>query len=118
MQLKIIKTKKDYFKALVRFEEIFQAKAGTSESDEADVLSLLVKAYEDKHFVIEASSPLEAIRYRMKEQGLSNSDLAAILGFKSRVTDVFNKNRKLNLSMIRKLNQHLNIPIEILVKGY
>ncbi|MEO5650439.1 MAG: helix-turn-helix domain-containing protein [Ginsengibacter sp.] len=118
MQLKIIRTKKDYFRALERFEEIFQAKAGTSESDEADVLSLLIKAYEDKNFVIESSSPLEAIRYRMKEQGLSNSDLAAILGFKSRVTDIFNKNRKLSLGMIRKLNQQLHIPLETLVREY
>ena len=118
MELKIIKTKKDYFKSLERFEEIFQAIVGTPESDEADVLSLLIKAYEDKHFVIEAPSPLEAIRYRMKEQGLSNSDLASILGFKSRVTDIFNKNRKLSLAHIRKLNQQLNIPLEILVKEY
>lgn len=118
MQLKIIKTKKDYSKALERFEKIFQAKTGTPESDEADVLSLLIKDYEDKHFVIEAPSPLEAIKYRMKEQGLSNSDLAAILGFKSRVTDIFNKNRKLNLGMIRKLNRQLHIPLETLAREY
>lgn len=118
MRLKIIKTKKDYSKALERFEKIFQSKAGTPESDEADVLSLLIKDYEDRHFVIEAPSPLEAIRYRMKEQGLSNIDLAAILGFKSRVTDIFNKNRKLNLSMIRKLNQQLHIPLETLAREY
>lgn len=118
MQLKIIRTKKDYLKALERFEKIFQAKGGTPESDEADVLSLLIKAYEDKHFVIRASSPLEAIRYRMKEQGLSNSDLAEILGFKSRVSDLFNKNRKLSLCMIRKLNKQLHIPLETLVREY
>lgn len=118
MQLKIIRTKKDYLGALERFEEIFQAKSGCPESDEADVLALLIKAYEDKHFVIEATSPLEAIKYRMKEQGLTNSDLASILGFKSRVTDIFNKNRKLNLAMIRKLNKQLNIPLETLVKEY
>ena len=118
MELKIIKSKKDYLKSLERFEEVFQAKVGTRESDEADLLSLLIKVYEDKHFVIEASNPLEAIRYRMKEQGLSNSDLAVILGFKSRVTDIFNRNRKLSLGLIRKLNQQLNIPLEILVKEY
>jgi HTH-type transcriptional regulator/antitoxin HigA len=118
MQLKIIKTKKDYMEALERFEEIFQAKPGTAESDEADVLSLLIKTYEDKHFVIEVSSPLEAIKYRMNEQGLSNSDLASILGFKSRVTDLFNRNRKLNLKMIRKLNKQLQIPLETLIMEY
>lgn len=118
MQLKIIRTKKDYLRSLKRFEEIFQAKAGSPESDEADVLSLLIKAYEDKHFVIQAPTPLEAIKYRMKEQGLTNKDLAAILGFKSRVTDLFNKNRKLNLNMIRKLNEELHIPLETLVREY
>ena len=118
MQLKIIRTKKDYLRSLKRFEEIFQTKAGSPESDEADVLSLLIKAYEDKHFVIQAPTPLEAIKYRMKEQGLTNKDLAAILGFKSRVTDLFNKNRKLNLNMIRKLNEELHIPLETLVREY
>lgn len=118
MKFKILKTKKDYHTALERFEEIFQAKSGSAESDEADVLSLLLKEYEEKHFVIEAPNPLEAIKYRMDQQGLTNSDLAAILGFKSRVTDIFNKHRKLNLTMVRKLHNQLNIPLETLVKEY
>lgn len=118
MQLKIIRTKKDYLKSLKRFEEIFLAKAGSPESDEADVLSILIKVYEDKHFVMQTPTPIEAIKYRMKEQGLSNKDLAAILGYKSRVTDLFNKNRKLNLNMIRKLNEELHIPLETLVREY
>jgi HTH-type transcriptional regulator / antitoxin HigA len=118
MKLKILKTKKDYQAALERFEEIFQAKPGSSESDEADVLSLLLKDYEEKHYVIKAPSPLEAIKYRMEQQGLTNSDLAVILGFKSRVTDIFNKHRKLNLTMVRKLHDQLNIPLETLVKEY
>ncbi len=118
MKLKILKTKKDYLKALERFEEIFQAKPGSSESDEADVLSLLLKEYDEKHYVIHAPSPLEAIRYRMEQQGLTNRDLAAILGYKSRVTDIFNKHRKLNLTMVRKLHSRLNIPLETLVKEY
>ena len=87
-----------------RFEEIIQAKPGTAESDEADVLSLLIKDYEDKHYVIAAPSPLEEIKYRMEQQGISNRDLASILGFESRVTDIFNKHRKLNLTMIRQLH--------------
>ena len=118
MKLKILKTKKDYKEALLRFEEIFQAKQGSSESDEADVLSLLIKGYEDNHFAIQAPDPLEAIKYRMEQQGLTNNDLAALLGFKSRVTDIFNKHRKLNLAMIRKLHDQLNIPLETLVKEY
>jgi HTH-type transcriptional regulator/antitoxin HigA len=118
MKLKILKTKKDYQDALKRFEEIFQAKTGSTESDEADVLSLLLKHYEEKHYVIEAPNPLEAIKYRMEQQGLTNSDLAGILGFKSRVTDIFKKHRKLNLTMVRKLHDELNIPLETLIKDY
>lgn len=118
MILKILKTKKDYLIALERFEEIFQAKPGSPESDEADVLSLLINEYEEKHFVIDAPDPLAAIKYRMQQQGLTNSDLAVILGFKSRVTDIFNKHRKLNLTMVRKLHHELNIPLATLVKEY
>lgn len=118
MLVKKIKSKKDYETALQRFENIFQAKAGSIESDEADVLALLIKDYEERHYVIEAPDPIEAIRYRMEQKGLSNKDLANILGFKSRVTDIFKKNRKLNLAMIRKLHDALQIPLQSLVKEY
>lgn len=118
MQLKIIKSKKDYLKSLERFEEIFQAKTGTKESEEADVLALLIKEYEDKNYLVQAPDPLEAIKYRMEQQGLTNTDLAQILGFKSRVTDLFNKHRKLNLRMVRKLHNKLNIPLETLIREY
>ena len=118
MELKIIKTKKDYVNALSRLEEIFSAKKGTKESDEADVLALLIKDYEDTHYVIDAPTPLEAIKYRMEQQGLTNKDLARVLGYKSRVSDIFHKNRKLNLRMIRRLYEKLNIPLETLVREY
>ncbi len=118
MKLKIIKTKTAYQAALGRFEEIFQAKAGSAQSDEADVLALLIREYEDKHFVIEAPDPLQAIKYRMEQQGLTNRDLASILGFKSRVTDIFKRHRKLTLAMVRKLHDQLDIPLETLVKEY
>jgi HTH-type transcriptional regulator/antitoxin HigA len=118
MELKIIKTKKDYHAALERFEEVFSAKQGTKDSNEADILALLIENYENKHFVIEAPSPLEAIKYRMEQQGLSNQDLANILGYKSRVSDIFHHTRKLNLKMIRQLYDKLHIPLETLVKEY
>ncbi len=118
MLLRVIKSNKEYKKSLERFEEIFQAKTGTVEGDEADVLALLIRDYEEKHFIIDAPSPLEAIKYRMEQQGLSNKDLAKILGFKSRVSDIFKHNRKLNLGMIRKLNMELHIPLETLIKEY
>ena len=118
MELKIIKSKKDYLNSLERFEEIFQAKAGSKESEEADVLALLIQQYEDKNYIIKAPDPLVAIRYRMEQQGLTNTDLAKILGFKSRVTDLFNKHRKLNLGMVRRLHSKLNIPLETLIQEY
>ena len=116
--MKIIKTRKDYTNTLERFEDIFQAPAGTTDSDEADVLAVLLKDYEDRHFIIEAPGPIEAIKYRMEQQGLTNKELADILGYKSRVTDIFKKNRKLNLSMVRKLHEQLHIPLQSLVKEY
>lgn len=118
MEIKILKTKKDYNSALRRLEELFHAKPGTPDSDEADLLALLISSYEDKHFVIAAPSPLEAIRYRMEQQGLTNVDLARILGYKSRVSDLFNRRRKLNVKMVRKLHRQLNIPLETLIKEY
>jgi HTH-type transcriptional regulator/antitoxin HigA len=118
MTLKILKTKKDYLSALSRFETIFQAKPGAKESDEADVLALLIKEYEDKHYVINSPSPIEAIKYRMEQQGLTNMDLVPVLGSKSRVSDIFRKSRKLNLGMVRKLHSILHIPLETLIREY
>ena len=74
--------------------------------------------YEEKHFVIEIPNPIEAIKYRMEQQGLTNKDLADILGYKSRVSDLFKNNRKLNLGMIRKLYNEWHIPLETLVREY
>ena len=118
MQFKIIKTKKNYLLTLKRFEEIFQAEENTLQSEEADLLALLLKEFEEKHYIINAPNPLEAIKYRMEQQGLTNNDLAKILGFKSRVTDLFNHHRKLNLTMVRKLHLALNIPLQTLIKEY
>ncbi|MBN9485025.1 MAG: hypothetical protein BGO70_05110 [Bacteroidetes bacterium 43-93] len=118
MELKILKTRKDYKQALERFSELFQAVPGTKESDEADVLALLISNYEEEHFVINSPSPIEAIQYRMEQQGLTNKELADILGYKSRVTDLFKRNRKINLNMIRRLHEALHIPLETLIKEY
>jgi len=118
MTLKILKTRKDYLNALARFEDLFQAKEGTKESNEADILALLIKEYEDKRYVINAPSPIEAIKYRMEQQGLTNKDLAVFIGSKSRVSDIFRKSRKLSLGMVRKLHQALHIPLETLIREY
>jgi len=116
-QIEIIKTRKQYTKALERFEKIFLAAEGTKEGKEAGVLSLLLKDYEDKHFVIDTPDPIEAIKYRMEKQGLTRKDLANILG-KNRVTDLFNKHRPLNLNQIRRLHEQWKMPLETLVKKY
>ncbi|TND09437.1 MAG: XRE family transcriptional regulator [Bacteroidetes bacterium] len=116
MTYKKIKTKKDYQSALVRFEQVFHAKPGTKEGDEAEVLAVLIKDYEDRTFIIEAPDALDAIRYRMEQEGMTNKDLAKILGYKSRVSDIFNGRRKLNLAMIRNLHLKMHIPLEALVK--
>ncbi len=118
MEVKIIRNKQQYLATMERFEELFQAKSGTKESDEADMLALVIKDYEERHYVIEAPDPIEAIKYRMQQQGITNKQLADILGYKSRVTDLFKKNRKINLAMIRKLHDSLHIPLQSLVKEY
>lgn len=118
MEIKTLKNNDDYLATLSRFEEIFQADEGTKESDEADVLALLIKDYEEKHYHIEAPDPIEAIKYRMEQQGLTNKDLAFLMGYKNPVTSIFNKSRKLNLNMVRKLHETLNIPLQLLIKEY
>jgi HTH-type transcriptional regulator/antitoxin HigA len=114
--IKKIKTKKDYSLALARFEKIFHAKTGTKEGDEAELLAIVIKDYEDRHFVFEAPDPIEAIQYRMEQQGLTKKDLAKILGYKSRVSDIFSGRRKLTLEMVRNLHEKLNIPLASLIK--
>jgi len=118
MKLKVIKTKKDYNEALDRLEKIFDAKPGTAKGDELDLLSLLIDQYEKEHFPIEAPDPIEAIKFRMEQLGMKQTDLANTIGFKSRVSEVLNKKRKLTLDMIRKLHEELNIPTSILIQEY
>ena len=118
MRLKVIKTKKDYNEALERLEKIFDAKPGSPKGDELDILSLLIDQYEKEHFPIEAPDPIEAIKFRMEQLGMKQADLANTIGFKSRVSEILNKKRKLTLEMIRKLHEELNIPTSILIKEY
>ncbi len=118
MELKIIKTKADYYQALAMFEKIFHAKKGTKESDAADILAIFIGQYENEHFQIKASDPIEAIKYRMEQQNLKQKDLARYLGGKDKVSKILNRKRKLTLEMIRNLNEFLNIPLNALVKDY
>ncbi len=118
MNLKPIKTENDYQKALKRLEEIFDAKIGTAESDETDILGLMIDDYEKKHYPIEAPDPIEAIKIRMEELNLKQKDLADALGGKNRVSEILNRKRKLTLEMIRKLTSKLNISAGVLVNDY
>jgi HTH-type transcriptional regulator / antitoxin HigA len=113
-----LKTNKDYENALKRMELLFDAPAGTTESDEADILALVIDDYERKHFPIEAPDPIEAIKIRMEEMQLKQSDLVNEIGGKSRVSEILNRKRKLTVDMIRNLTSRLNLSANILVKDY
>jgi HTH-type transcriptional regulator/antitoxin HigA len=118
MTIKLIKTEVDYQNALKRLEEIFDAKQGTTESDEADILGLMIDEYEKKHYPIEAPDPIEAIKIRMEEMQLKQVDLADALGGKNRVSEVLNRKRKLTLDMIRNLTIRLNLSPDLLIHDY
>ena len=118
MDIKAIKTEKDYNQALDRLDKIFHAPADTKEGDEAEILSILIEKYEDEYYPIEAPDPIEAIQFRMEQMGMSNKDLAKIIGYKSRVSELFSRKRKLNLKMIRNLHDKLKIPYESLIADY
>jgi HTH-type transcriptional regulator/antitoxin HigA len=118
MNIQLIKTESDYRNALNRLEQVFDAKIGTPESDEADVLALVVEEYEKKHYPIEAPDPIEAIKIRMQEMQLKQVDLINEIGGKSRVSEVLNRKRKLTVEMIRKLAQKLNLSAELLIMDY
>ena len=118
MILRPIKTKKDYQDALVRLEKIFDAKPGSAEGDELELLGIIIDAYEKVHYPIDFPDPIEAIKFRMEQLGYTQSDLANIVGLKSRASEILNKKRKLTLEMIRNLHNTLNIPTDVLIQSY
>jgi HTH-type transcriptional regulator/antitoxin HigA len=115
MDIRPIRSKQDYEKALRRVEALMTAKPGTDEGDELDVLATLIEAYEQMHFPVNAADPVEAILFRMEQQGLERSDLEVYLGSRHRVSEVLNRKRGLSLDMIRRLLEGLGIPLEALV---
>lgn len=118
MEIKPIKNEKDYNQALERLETIFDAMPGTPESDELEVLGILIDQYENEHFPIELPDPIEAIKFRMEQMGYNQNDLAKIIGLKSRASEILNRKRKLSLEMIRQLHERLNIPTDVLIQIY
>ncbi len=118
MNIKVIKTEQDYELALERLKEIFHAPIDSQEGDEAEVLSILIEKYEDEKYPIEAPDPVSAIMFRMEQMEMTKKDLTEILGYKSRVSEIFSRKRKLSINMIRKLHDKLNIPYESLIADY
>ena len=118
MEIKPIKTEKDYDAALKEIEKLLDAEPGTEEGDRLEILSTLVEAYEDEHYDIPAPDPIQAINYFMESRGLTRADLEPYIGSRARVSEILNRKRPLTLSMIQRLHVELGIPAELLVKPY
>jgi len=115
MNIKPIKTRKDYNKTLKQVEEFWDAKANSTEADALNILTILIEDYEEKYFTIYPPDPVEAIKFRMEQLGLKNKDIANILGGKNRVSEILRRKRELTVKMIRGLNEKLGIPAESLI---
>ncbi len=118
MEIKPIKTENDYNQALERLEIIFDAKPGSPEGDELEVLGILIDQFENENFPIGLPDPIEAIKFRMEQMGYNQNDLAKIVGLKSRASEILNRKRKLSLEMIRQLHERLHIPTDVLIQNY
>src|SRR5438876_3734368 len=103
-EVRPIRTKRDYEGALEEVERLWGAKSGTREGDRLDVLATLIDAYEAEHYQMEPPDPVEAIMFRMEQQGLSRKDLEPIIGTRTRVAEVLNRKRSLSIGMIRRLH--------------
>jgi HTH-type transcriptional regulator / antitoxin HigA len=114
--VKPIRTKKDHEAALAEVERLWGAGLGTPEGDRLDVLATLIDAYEAAHFPIDPPDPIEAIKFRMEQQGLTRKDLEPLIGTRTRVAEVLNRKRSLSIGMIRRLHQALGISAEVLIR--
>lgn len=116
MEIKPIRNEANHEEALREIERLWGAKEGTPEGDRLDVLTTLVEAYEEKHFPMDAPDPIEAIKFRLEQQGLDHRALVGVIGGRSRVYEVMHRKRKLSLEMIRRLNARFGIPAEVLIR--
>ena len=114
-EVKPIRSEADYEGALAEVERLWGARSGTPEGDRLDVLATLIDAYESAHHPIDPPDPIEAIKFRMEQQALTRKDLEGVLGTRTRVAEVLNRRRGLSINMIRRLNQKLGIPADILI---
>lgn len=115
MNIKPIRNDDDLHAAFKRLERVFHAKKGTAAADEMEILVTLIEAYEQKYYAISAADPIEAIKFRMEQQGLTQKDLEPFIGSSGRVSEVLNNKRRLSLSMIKRLHDGLHIPYESLL---
>ena len=116
MEIKPIRTRTDYERALREVERLWGARDGTPDGDRLDVLATLVEAYEQKHFAIDPPDPIEAIRFRLEQSGLDLRALIGVIGGRSRVYEVMHRKRPLSLEMIRRLRQRFGIPADVLIR--
>lgn len=117
MNIKPIRSQEDLTAAFARVEQLWGAEVGSSDGDELEILALLIEKYEDEHYPMPPSDPIEAIKFRMDQQGLTPRDLEPFIGTSGRVSEVLNRKRKLSLSMIKRLHVGLRIPYESLLAG-
>ena len=114
--VKPIRTKRDYEAALKEVERLWGARAGTSDGDRLDVLATLIDVYEAEHYPMDPPDPIEAIKFRMEQQGLTRRDLEEIIGTRTRIAEVLNRKRGLSIAMIRRLHERLGISAEVLIR--
>lgn len=114
-ELKPIRTKADYKAALAEIEALWGAKSGTPRGDRLDVLATLIDAYEAEHLPIDPPDPIDAIKFRMEQQGLTRRDLEELIGTRTRIAEVLNRKRALSIGMIRRLHEKLGIAAEVLI---
>src|SRR5216684_71819 len=113
-ELMPIRSKSDYKKELAEVERLWGARSGTPAGDRLDVLATLIDAYETEHYPMDPPDPIEAIKFRMEQQGLTRRDLEAIIGTRTRIAEVLNRKRGLSVGMIRRLHERLGISAEVL----
>src|ERR1035441_10988172 len=116
MYLRPIKTDADHEAALLEIERLWNAKEGTTDGDRLEILMTLAEAYEEAHFPMDMPDPIEAIKFRLEQQGTDKKALIGIIGNRTRVYEVLRRDRALSLTMIRQLNHHLKIPAEVLIR--
>ncbi len=114
--VKPIRTPEDYEIALRDVETLWGAPSGAKEGDRLDVLATLIDAYESRHYPMDPPDPVEAIKFRMEQQGLKRKDLEGIIGSRARIAEILDRKRGLSIAMIRRLNSELGIPAEVLIR--